>query len=97
MRPSYFLPILFAVSVASVGSATAQTVVIEDDWAAPPVVAAPGPIVVPSAPVVAPGVVVIRRAPIVAAPFAVAPPPPVLAAEPIFVAPPGCPYGYGYC
>ncbi len=98
MKPSYFLPILFAVAVASFGSAKAQTVVIEDDWAAPPVVAAPAPIVVPSVPVITPGVVVVRRAPVVAAtPFAVAPPAAAWGPEPIFVAPPGCPYGYGYC
>jgi hypothetical protein len=96
MRPNYFLPIVaFAATVASFGSANAQAVVIEDDWAAPPVVAPP--IVFPSAPIVTPGVVVVRRPRVVAAPFAFAPPATAWGPEPIFVAPPGCPYGYGYC
>jgi hypothetical protein len=98
MRPSYFLPIVvFAATVASFGSAKAQFL-IEDDWAAPTVLAPPPPIVVPSAPVVTPGFVVVRRAPVVAAaPFAVAPPAAVWGPEPVYVAPRVCPYGYGYC
>ena len=84
MRSSYLLAILFATAVAGIGSAEAQTVIIEDDFVAPPLLAPAVPAVVPSIPVAAPGVVVVRRPPIVAAP-------------PVVVAPAGCRYGYGYC
>jgi hypothetical protein len=98
MRPSYLLPILmFAAAIAGIGSAQAQTVVIEDDFAAPPVLAPAVPAIVPAAPYTAPGVVVVRRPPIVAAPVVVAPRAPLFAAERVVVAPIGCAYGYGYC
>ena len=98
MRSSFSLAILFAAAVASIGSAEAQTVVIEDDFVAPPVLAPAVPAVVPSIPVATPGVVVVRRPPIIAAaPVVVAPRAPLIAAEPVVVAPAGCRYGYGYC
>ncbi len=94
MRPSRLLPILFAAAVASVGSAQAQTVVVEDDFVAAPVLAPAVPTWAPIA--VAPRVVVVRRPPVVARPVVVAPRAPLVAAESVVVAP-SCPYGYGYC
>ena len=90
MRLSYLLSILFATAVASFGSAAAQTVVIEDDFVAPPFVA-------PVVPVPTPGVVVVRRPRIVTAPVVVAPHAPLIAEERVVVAPAPCGYGYGYC
>ncbi len=95
MRLSYLVPILFAAAVAGIGSANAQTVVVEDDVVAPPVFAPAVPAFVTPAPVVAPGVMVIHHRPIVAArPVVVAPRAPLIAAEPVVVAPGGCIYGY---
>jgi len=90
MRPSRLLSILFAAAVAGVGSAQAQTVVVEDDFVAAPAVPTWAPIAV------APRVVVVRRPPVVAGPVVVAPRAPLVAAESVVVAP-SCPYGYGYC
>jgi hypothetical protein len=96
MKARYVIPVLVVTTLASVGSAEAQTVVIEDD--APPVWAPAVPAVVPS-PVVTPGVVVVRRRPIVAAaPVVVAPrPTPLVTTETVVIRPGYCPYGYGYC
>jgi hypothetical protein len=97
MRTILFLPALLTAAVASFGSAKAQGVFYEDPYMDAPVVAAPGPIVVPAAPVMTPGVIVVHRAPLLAPPPVLAPRPPIMAAEPIVVAPPACPYAYGYC
>ncbi len=98
MRRGHLISFMFAATLASVGSAEAQTVVIEDDVAPPPVVAPALPAVVPPGPVLAPGLVVVHRRPaLVAAPVVVAPRTPLIAAEPVLIAPVGCPYGYGYC
>ncbi len=96
MKARYLIPVLVVTTLASVGSAEAQTVVIEDD--APPVWAPAVPAVVP-APVVTPGVVVVRRRPVVsAAPVVIAPrPAPLVTTETVVVRPGTCPYGYGYC
>ncbi len=95
MRLSHLVPLLFAAAVAGVGSAKAQTVVVEDDVIAPPVFAPAVPAVVAPGPVVAPGVTVIRHRPIVAAaPVVVAPTPPLIVPEPVVVAPGSCIYGY---
>jgi len=95
MRLSYLLPILFATVIASFSSAQAQTVVVEDDFVAGPIVAPAVPLVAPYA--VAPHVVVVRRPPVLAVrPVVVAPHAPLVATESVVVGP-GCPYGYGYC
>lgn len=96
MRTNFFLPVLIAAAAASFGSANAQGVIVEEEFVAAPVVTAPGPIVVPRPYVVTPGVVVVHR-PVVTAVPVIVPRAPLLAAEPIVVAPPICPYGYGYC
>ena len=97
MRTILFLPVLLTAAVASLGSAKAQGVFYEDPFMDAPVVMAPGPIVVPAAPVMTQGVVVIHRAPVLAPAPVLMPRPPIVAAEPIIVAPPVCPYAYGYC
>ena len=97
MRTILFLPVLLTAAVASFGSANAQGVFYEDTYVDAPVVTAPGPIVVPAAPVMTPNVIVIHRAPVLAPAPVLMPRPPIVAAEPIIVAPPACPYGYGYC
>ncbi len=105
MKARYLIPVLVVTTLASVGSAEAQTVVIADDAIAPPVWApavpavVPPPVVTPGVPVVMPGVVVVRRRPVVAAaPVVVAPrPAPLIATETVVIGPGSCPYGYGYC
>ncbi len=96
MKAHCLIPVLVVTTLASAGSAEAQTVVIEDD--APPVWAPAVPAVVP-VPVVTPGVVVVRRRPVVsAAPVVIAPrPAPLVTTETVVVRPGTCPYGYGYC
>ena len=98
MKARYLIPVLLVTTLASVGSAEAQTVVIEDDALAPAVWAPAVPAVVPP-PVVAPGVVVVRRRPVVAAaPVVVAPrPAPLVTTETVVIGRASCPYGYGYC
>ena len=66
MRTILFLPVLLAAAVASFGSANAQGFFYEDPYVDAPFVTAPGPIMVPAAPVMTPGVVVIHRAPVLA-------------------------------
>jgi hypothetical protein len=97
MRTILFLPVLLTAAVASLGSANAQGVFYEDPYMDAPIVAAPGPIVVPAAPVMTPGVVVVHRAPVLAPAPVLVPHSPIVAAEPIVVAPPACRYAYGYC
>ena len=97
MRTILFLPVLLAAAVASFGSANAQGFFYEDPYVDAPFVTAPGPIMVPAAPVMTPGVVVIHRAPVLARAPVLVPRPPIVAAEPIVVAPSVCPYAYGYC
>ena len=98
MKARYLIPVLVVTTLASVGSAEAQTVVIEDNAPVPQVLAPAVPAVVPS-PVVTPGVVVVRRRPVVsAAPVVIAPrPAPLVTTETVVVRPGTCPYGYGYC
>jgi hypothetical protein len=91
---TFFSAVLLAAGVASFSPATAQVIVEDDAFVAPPVVA-PGPVLVPGAPIVTPGVVVVRRAPVVIPDIVVVHRAPVLA--PVVVAPRACPYAYGYC
>jgi hypothetical protein len=83
MRTS-FVAIFFLA--AGIGRASAQPLVIDDDY-----YVGPPAVVVPAVPVVRPGVIVVRPAPVVVErPTVVVPPGPVV------IAPPVCPYGY-YC
>jgi hypothetical protein len=83
MRTSFFATLFLA---AGIGGASAQPIVIDDDYYVGP----PG-VIFPVPPVVRPGVVVVRPAPVV-----VGRPPVIVAPGPLVLAPRVCPYGY-YC